>query len=219
MTPNNMGISSQPGNPSIRSQPKPYRRSRAGTKRFSRIPTLVTQRRIHGLETETINKPEASNRSEQQQITITTVQKSQRIVYKADFLKSIKCKVDHDQRYRLLHPNICSTVRKLKLNKKNKKTSRGNNGAPSVNFDNLIKIKCTRSKYIYNMSTKIKLTTINIQSLKSKELTLIEHLGSSDADMCVVTETWLNDDDEVWLQGSEFNKNGWKCYNINRQGR
>ena len=28
----------------------------------------------------------------------------------------------------------------------------------------------------------------------------------------------LNDDDQVWLQSSEFNKNGWKCYNINRQG-
>ena len=69
------------------------------------------------------------------------------------------------------------------------------------------------------MSTKVKLTTINIQSFKSKELTLIEHLGSNDADMCIVTETWLNDDDQVWLQNSEFNKNGWKCYNINRQGR
>ena len=69
------------------------------------------------------------------------------------------------------------------------------------------------------MSTKVGLTTINIQSLKLKELTLTEHLGSNDADMCVVTETWLNDDDQVWLQSSKFNKNGWKCYNINRQGR
>ena len=41
------------------------------------------------------------------------------------------------------------------------------------------------------MSTTVRLTTINIQSLKSKELTPIEHLGSNDADMCVVTETWL----------------------------
>ena len=157
------------------------------------------------------------NQLEQQQIINTRVQRCHRIVYKADFLKSIKCKVDHDQRYRLLHPNICSTVRKLKLSKK--KTSRRNNQVPSVNFDNLIVIKCTQSKYIYNISTKVKLTTINIQSLKSKELTLIEHLGSNDADMCIVTETWLNDDDHVWLQSSEFNKNGWKCYNINRQGR
>ena len=81
------------------------------------------------------------NQLEQQQIINTTVQKCQRIVYKADFLNFIKCKVDHDQRYRLLHPNICSTVRKLKLNEK--KIRRRNNQVPSVNFDNLIIIKCT----------------------------------------------------------------------------
>ena len=86
-------------------------------------------------------------------------------------------------------------------------------------MDKLIKIKCTRSKHIHNITTKLKLTTINIQSLKSKELTLIEHLGSNDADMCIVTETWLNEDDHVWLQSSEFNKTGWKCHNINRRGR
>ena len=61
MTPNNTGIRSQPSNPSIRSQPKPYRRSWAGTKCFSRIPTLVTQGKTHGLETKTINKTEASD--------------------------------------------------------------------------------------------------------------------------------------------------------------
>ena len=147
-----------------------------------------------------------------------------RLVYMADFLESIKCKVDHGQRYKLLHPNICSMVRKLKLNRK--KTRRGNKSkhptpdqVQSLNLDNLIKIKCTRSKHIHNITTKLKLTAINIQALKSKELTLIEHLGSNDADMCIVTETWLNEDDQVWLQSSEFSKNGWKCHNINRRGR
>ena len=81
------------------------------------------------------------NQLEQQQTINTEVQKSQRTVYKADFLKAIKCKVDHDQRYRLLHPNICSTVRKLKLNKK--KITRRNNQVASVNFSNLLIIKCT----------------------------------------------------------------------------
>ena len=128
-----------PNNPGIRRQPRPYRPSWAGTKHFGRIPTLVTQGTNHSFKTK--NKTEVFNQLEQQQIINTTVQKSHRIVYKADFLKSIKCKVDHDQRYRLLHPNICSTVRNLKLNKK--KTSRRNNQVPSVNFDNLIIIKCT----------------------------------------------------------------------------
>ena len=128
-------------NSGIRSQPRPYRQSWAGTKHFGRIPTLVTQETNLSFKTKTKNKTEVFNQLEQQQIINTTVQKSHRLVYKVDFLKSIKCKVDHDQRYKLLHPNICSTVRKLKLNKK--KTSRSNNQLPSVNFDNLIKIKCT----------------------------------------------------------------------------
>ena len=111
---------------------------------------------------------EVFNQLEQQQIINTTVQKSHRIVYKADFLKSIKCKVDHDQRYRLLHPNIYSTVRNLKLN--TKKIRKRNNQVPSVNFNNLIIIKC---KYIYIMSTKVRLTTINIQSPNQKNLHLL----------------------------------------------
>ena len=166
------------------------------------------------LSFKTKDKTSVLNQPEQHNIN-TTVQKSHRLVYMADFLKSIKCKVDHDQRYKLLHPNIYSMVRKLKLNRK--KTRRGNKSkcptphqVQSVNLDNLIKIKCTRSKHIHNITTKLKLTTINIQSLKSKELTLIEHLGSKDADMCIVTETWLNEDDQVWFQ---------KCHNINRKGR
>ena len=132
-----------PNNPGIRSQPRPYRQSHAGTKCFGRIPTLVTQETNHSFKTKTKNKTEVFNQLEQQQIINTTVQKSHRIVYKADFLKSIKCEVDHDQRYRLLHPNICSTVRKLKLNKK--KTSRRNNQVPSVNFDNLIIINVLKA--------------------------------------------------------------------------
>ena len=163
------------------------------------------------------NKTGVLNQPEQQYNINTTVPRSHRLVYTVDFLKSIKCKVDHDQRYKLLCLKVCSMVRKLRLNRK--KTSRGNNQVRSVNFNNLIKIKCTRSKHIHNISTKVKLTTINIQSLKSKELTLIEYLGANDADMCIVTETWLNKDYQDWLQSSEFNKNVWKCHNINRRGR
>ena len=202
-------------NSGIRHQPRPYRCSHAGTNHFGRIQTLVTQGT--NLSFKSKNKTGVLNQPEQQHNIKTTVQRSHRLVYMADLLKSIKCKVDHDQRYKVLHTNICSMVRKLKLDRK--KTSRGNNQVWSVNFDNLIKIKCTRSKHIHNTSTKVKLTTINIQLPKSKELTLIEHLGSNDADMCIVTETWLNKDDQVWLQSSEFNKNGWKCHNFNRRGR
>ena len=76
------------------------------------------------LSFETEDKTNVLNQPEQQHNINTTVQRSHRLVYMAGFLESIKCKVDHDERYKLLHPNICSTVRKLKLNRK--KTRRGN---------------------------------------------------------------------------------------------
>ena len=76
------------------------------------------------LSFKTKDKTSVLNQPEQQHNINTTVQRSHRLVYTADFLKSIKYKVDHDQRYKLLHPNICSTVRKLKLNRK--RTRRGN---------------------------------------------------------------------------------------------
>ena len=72
----------------------------------------------------TKDKTSVLNQPEQQHNINTTVQRSHRLVYTADFLKSIKCQDDHDQRYKLLHPSICSMVRKLKLNRK--KTRRGN---------------------------------------------------------------------------------------------
>ena len=66
MTPNNRGI---------RSQPRPYRSSWAGTKCFGRIPTLVTQGTNQLFKTKTKNKTEVFNQLEQQQIINTTVQK------------------------------------------------------------------------------------------------------------------------------------------------
>ena len=66
------------------------------------------------LSFKTKDKASVLNQPEQQPNINTTVQRSHSLVYTADFLKSIKCKVDHDQRYKLLHPNVCSTVRKLK---------------------------------------------------------------------------------------------------------
>ena len=43
-----------------------------------------------------------------------------------------------------------------------------------------------------------------MQSIKNKQDTIIKLLEDLDADLAVLTETWLTDDDEVWVQGSEF---------------
>ena len=59
---------------------------------------------------------------------------------------------------------------------------------------------------------KFKLILSNVQSIKNKQDTIIKLLEDLDADLTVLTETWLTDDDEVWVQGSEFQRHN---YNIN----
>ena len=69
-------------NSGIRCQPRPYRHFCAGTNRFGRIQALVTQ----GTNLSFKNKTGVLNQPEQQHNINTTVQRSHRLVYMADFL-------------------------------------------------------------------------------------------------------------------------------------
>ena len=71
---------------------------------------------------------------------------------------------------------------------------------------NLIEIKTEKSLGQDHTNRKFTLILSNVQSIKNKQDTIIEHLEDSNADFAVLTETWLTDDDEVWVQGSEFQK-------------
>ena len=42
-----------------------------------------------------------------------------------------------------------------------------------------------------NSSTNIKGTLANMQSIKNKDLILYDYLQSNDTDICILTETWL----------------------------
>ena len=49
----------------------------------------------------------------------------------------------------------------------------------------------------------------------------MELLEDSKADLAVVTETWLTDDDAIWVQGLEFYKHNYKideCHRKDRKG-
>ena len=40
---------------------------------------------------------------------------------------------------------------------------------------------------------------INIQSIKCKDNLLLDELITNKVDMCIVTETWLKEQDQLWL--------------------
>ena len=66
---------------------------------------------------------------------------------------------------------------------------------------------------------KFTLILSNVQSIKNKQDTIVELLEDSNADLAVLTETWLTDADEVWAQGSKFQRHNYKMDECHRKGR
>ena len=60
---------------------------------------------------------------------------------------------------------------------------------------------------------------INIQSIKCKDSLLLDELITNKVDMCIVTETWLKDQDQLWLETNDLVLNGYRIDNVNRPNR
>ena len=55
--------------------------------------------------------------------------------------------------------------------------------------------------------------------IKNKHTNLLDNLVENKIDICIVTETWLTDDDKVWLDCSDLSKNGYHIQSANRRNR
>ena len=62
---------------------------------------------------------------------------------------------------------------------------------------------------------------LNTRSIKSKEELIMENFSEYKLDALFITETWLQntDEDNNWLQASEFHKDDHEIFNINRQNK
>ena len=88
------------------------------------------------------------------------------------------------------------------------------------NLDNLIPIVTRRvTEQKIDIANKLKLSTVNIQSIKSKDDDLFEYLLESKTDLCVVIETWLSDENEdgAWVSCTHLNKAPFKINTSNRK--
>ena len=140
-------------------------------------------------------------------------------------------KVENDNRYKLLEPETCIIIRQLRLNK-NKCGKRGgtrkevrhnNKTARGINITNLRQVNI---KPIVdqdpgrNRTKQLHLLLSNIQSIKNKELLLLEHLNNNRIDIAVITETWIHEDtDKAWVLTSELNRNGFNLDTSNPTGK
>ena len=53
---------------------------------------------------------------------------------------------------------------------------------------------------------------INIWSIKNKDTNLLDHLVENETDICIITETWLKEDDKIWLECCDLSKNGYQIH-------
>ena len=129
-------------------------------------------------------------------------------------------KVENDNRYKLLEPETCITIRQLRLNKHKhgkrggtRKEVRHKHKTPrGINIANLVQIHIkprVDHEQGVNRTKQLHLLLSNIQSIKNKELLLLEHLNNNRIDIAVVTETWLSEDtDKARVLTLELNRNG-----------
>ena len=88
-----------------------------------------------------------------------------------------------------------------------------------MNFDNLIPIASIQESKITRFTKQIRFVALNAQSIKNKYQLIVDYLLNEHIDVAIITETWLKDADDIWLQGCELNKNGYKTSFSNRKDR
>ena len=136
--------------------------------------------------------------------------------------------MDQDRTLATISPEIVNSIRKLKLQKRKTRGKRGETkrhySIPAekrlININNIIQCKpigatsCDRE-----LRKNLGLSLINIRSIKNKHTNLLDNLVENKIDICIVTETWLTDDDKVWLDCSDLSKNGYHIQSANRRNR
>ena len=65
----------------------------------------------------------------------------------------------------------------------------------------------------------MQIAVINAQSLRSIELLLYDYIRGDDIDICIVTETWIQnrEDEKAWCDISALNNDNLMLHNINRE--
>ena len=72
-----------------------------------------------------------------------------------------------------------------------------------------------------DLKLNLTLSLLNAQLIRNKELVLYGQLIHHDVDICILTETWLseNDSDITWLQYTVLNKVPYQMLSSNRTGK
>ena len=153
-------------------------------------------------------------------------QKDKSIVYTSEDFRNIRDNVWYDQHYRKLSGQKAKIIRNLRINKKKKRGSKAGRSKRidqqrTVNLSNLIRINSEElPRNVANQKT-IKINTINVQSVKNKDMILYEYIWDNKIDLCLMTETWLTDSDtdKGWKSCTVLNNSNLRKDTSNRIGQ
>ena len=156
--------------------------------------------------------------------TSQQIQQNKPIVYTSEKLKHIRDNVHHDQCYRILTGKTCKSIRSLRINKRRKRGSKAGlktkNTEPcsSVNLSNQIKVNINNLPCSQADQKTIRLSIINVQSIKNKDLILHHYICDNRMDLCILTEIWLtnSDTDKIWKSCTSLNDESLKMDTSNR---
>ena len=151
------------------------------------------------------------------------IKKNEPVRYTVEEFRKIKGKVENIAKYKILGAEVCYRIKKLRLNRQSGKKRKLNKQEVKeergVLRTNLIEIKTKKKLGLDMTNRKFTLMLSNVQSIKNKQDIITELVEDSNADLAVLTETWLMDADDIWVQGSEFHRHNYKIDECHRKGR
>ena len=150
------------------------------------------------------------------------------IKYEREELIGIANKSKQDNQYKILNKETCIKITNYRLNRRYKRGGKRLNTAyrkliqqhNTLNIDNLVSISCNDLGFNSDRnSDNMLIVLVNAQSLRSKDLLLYEYIKEDNIDICIVTETWIQNrkEDKAWCEISALNNDNLMLHNINRE--
>ena len=115
--------------------------------------------------------------------------KRQLYTYSQYDLLAIRETLLKNRNWKQINYDNCKIISRLRLNRRGCRAGK-NKLKSRQNHDNLTPVVTRRAnEQNIDIANKLKLSTVNIQSIKSKDDDLLGYLLESKTDLCVVTET------------------------------
>ena len=153
------------------------------------------------------------------------VTKGHHLTYDHDKLVEIGTKMKNDYRFSVISPSTVTVIRRLRLSKKGCRGGRRKNShwrQMGVNNNMLVPVPITKKIPLKNNDDiHIGMSLLNAQSIQGKDGAIVEYLLSNNISMAIITESWLqnNEEDACRLSTSEFCTSLFSAISSNRQDR